>query len=539
MAYRAPFDLRAYSSRLRQAPQPLCIIDTAEARKLESASPQARTIRVQQFDVIVVGKGNAALCAALAAKDRGASVAILEAAPEDESGGNSRFAGGVMRFAYDGVDDLMKVTDIPADEVKSVDWESNTQEEFYDDLYHVTSYRTDPELSEALITQSLDAMVWLRGQGARFSPNYRHQSAVVDGKRKFFGRMPLWAHGGGPGLVQSLTDTALKKGINIFYDTRAVALDYDGAQVRGVKAQSSGKPLDFKARAVVLACGGFEANPEWRTRYLGPGWELAKVRGTRFNMGDGLKMALDIGACPYGNWSGRHAVSWERNAPEFGDLNLPESSYRHSYPLSIMINADGKRFVDEGIEFYNYTYAKYGGEVLKQPEQFAWQVFDAKVRPLLRPEYGDKAVTRVIAKTLEELASKLDGVNAEGFLKTVREYNASIKKNVPFNHAVKDGRCTVGIEPAKSNWANTFDTPPYEAFHVTCGITFTFGGLRIDHSTGQVLDVNMRPIPGLYTAGEMVGGLFYFNYPAGTGLVSGAVFGRIAGNGAGDAVRAG
>ena len=490
------------------------------------------------YDVIVVGKGNAALCAALSAQEHGAKVLMLEAASEDEHGGNSRFAGGVMRFAYAGVDDLMKVTDIPADEVTGVDWESNTTDEFYDDLYRVTSFRTDPELSEALITKSLDAMVWLRSQGARFSPNYRHQSAMVAGKRKFFGRMPLWVTGGGPGLVQSLTDTALKKGVEIFYETRAVSLIYDDERVSGVKAKRHGKAFEFNARAVVLASGGFEANPEWRTRYLGPGWELAKVRGTRFNVGDGLKMALDIGACPYGNWSGRHAVSWERHAPEFGDLNIPESSYRHSYPLSIMINADGKRFVDEGIEFYNYTYAKYGGEVLKQPEQFAWQVFDAKVRPLLRPEYGDKAVTRVVANTLEELAAKLEGVNSDGFLKTVREFNAAVKTVVPFNHAVKDGRCTVGIEPAKSNWAHPLDTPPFEAFHVTCGITFTFGGLRINPETGQVFDVNMLPIPGLYTAGEMVGGLFYFNYPAGTGLVSGAVFGRIAGDGAGAAALA-
>jgi tricarballylate dehydrogenase len=487
---------------------------------------------VQQFDVIVVGKGNAALCAALAARDQGARVAMLEAASVDESGGNSRFAGGVMRFAYDGVEDLQKITDIPADEVKDVDWESNTTDEFYDDLYRVTSFRTDPELSEALVTQSLDAMVWLRSQGARFAPNYRHQSAIANGKRKFFGRMPLWVSGGGPGLVQSLTDTAVKKGIEIFYETRAVSLIYDDERVLGVKTKSRGKPVEFHARAVVLACGGFEANPEWRTRYLGPGWELAKVRGTRFNMGDGLRMALDIGACPYGNWSGRHAVSWERYAPEFGDLNLPESSYRHSYPLSIMINADGKRFVDEGIEFYNYTYAKYGAEVLKQPGQFAWQVFDAKVKPLLRPEYGDKAVTRVTAKTLQELAAKLEGVSPEGFLKTVREFNAAVQIDTPFNHAIKDGRCTVGIEPPKSNWANPLDTPPFEAYHTTCGVTFTFGGLRINPETGQVLDVNMHPIPGLYTAGEMVGGLFYFNYPAGTGLVSGTVFGRIAGAGA-------
>ena len=493
---------------------------------------------MQQFDVIVVGKGNAALCAALSAREQGARVVMLEAASVDESGGNSRFAGGVMRFAYDSVENLKLITEIPDDEAKDTDWDSNTKDQFFDDLFRVTSYRTDPELSEALVTKSLEAMVWLRSQGVRFVPTYRAQSAIVSGKRKFFGRMPIEVSGGGPGLVQYLTDTAVKKGIEISYETRAVALIYDGERVLGVKAKVRGKPVDFHARAVVLACGGFEANPEWRTRYLGPGWELAKVRGTRFNMGDGLRMALEIGACPYGNWSGRHAVSWERYAPEFGNLNLPHSSYRHSYPMSLMINADGKRFVDEGVEFYNYTYAKYGGEVLKQPGQLAWQVFDAKVKDILRPEYHDKAVTRVTANTLEELAAKLEGVNPEAFLKTVREFNAAVRTDIPFNHAIKDGRCTVGIEPPKSNWANPLDTPPFEAYATTCGITFTFGGLRIDPRTGQVFDVHLNLIPGLYTAGEMVGGIFYFNYPAGTGLVSGTVFGRIAGGAAGAAARA-
>jgi tricarballylate dehydrogenase len=492
---------------------------------------------MQPFDVVVVGKGNAALCAALSARDTGVTVAMLEAAPVDESGGNSRFAGGVMRFAYSSVEDLKKITDIPEDEAKNTDWDSNTVEEFYDDLYRVTSYRTDPNLSEALVTKSQEGMVWLRTQGAKFVPNYGAQSAIVNGKRKFFGRFPITVNGGGAGLVEDLTRTAAKKGIEVFYETRAISLIYDGERVLGVRAKRQGKPVEFRARAVVLACGGFEANPEWRARYLGPGWELAKVRGTRFNMGDGLKMALDIGACPYGNWSGRHAVSWERHAPEFGVVERSHDPYRHSYPLSIMINAEGRRFVDEGADFYNYTYAKYGGEVLKQTGQFAYQVFDAKVKPLLKKEYSGRNVTRFIASTLEELAGKLEGVDPQAFLNTVRAFNAAVRAEVPFNHAVRDGRCTVGIEPPKSNWANLLDTPPFEAYGVTCGITFTFGGLRINHETGQVLDLGYAPIPGLYAAGEMVGGIFYFNYPAGTGLVSGLVFGRIAGSGAAAAVR--
>ena len=488
---------------------------------------------MNSFDVIVVGKGNAALCAALAAHDQGARVAVLEAASEDESGGNSRFAGGVMRFAYETVEDLTKITDITLEEIANTDFGTNTREEFLDKIYQLTAYRTDPDLSEYLVNESLNTMVWLRSKGVKFVPNWGRQSAVVDGKRKFFGNMPIEAHGGGAGLVQYLDKAVQKAGIDVHYETRAISLIYDGATVSGVRVRQKGRAFDMKAKSVVLACGGFEANPEMRARYLGPGWELAKVRGTRFNVGDGIQMALDIGAAPYGNWSGCHATGWDRYAPEFGDVNVGDQFQKHSYIFGLLINADGKRFVDEGIDFHSFTYAKYGGEVLKQPGQFAWQVFDAKVTKLLRSEYRIKFMTKVSANTLEELAPKLEGVNAEAFLKTVREYNAAVKKDVPFNHVIKDGKGTIGIEPPKSNWAQALDTPPFDAYATTCGITFTFGGLRIVKDSGQVLDSNHHPIPGLYCAGEMVGGLFYFNYPSGTGLVSGAVFGKLAGAAAG------
>jgi len=488
---------------------------------------------MEQFDVIVVGKGNAALCAALAAHDQGASVAVLEAANEDESGGNTRFAGGVMRFAYSGVEDLKKVTDITDDEVVNSDFGTNTREEFLDKIHQLTSYRTDPDLSEMLVNNSLDIMVWLRSKGVRFIPNWGRQSAVVDGKRRFFGNMPIEVSGGGSGLVQFLDKAAQKAGIKVLYETRAIKLLYDGAIVSGVQVRQQGKSFEMKAKSVILACGGFEANPEMRARYLGPGWELAKVRGTRFNVGDGIQMALNIGAAPYGNWSGCHATGWDRYAPEFGDVNVGDQFQKHSYIFGLLINANGKRFVDEAADFHAFTYAKYGAEVLKQPGQFAWQVFDSKVTKLLRSEYRIKFVTKVSANSLEELAPQLEGVNAEQFLKTVREYNAAVKKNVTFNHVIKDGKGTVGIEPPKSNWAQALDTPPFDAYATTCGITFTFGGLRIDKESGQVLDTNHLPIPGLYCAGEMVGGLFYFNYPSGTGLVSGAVFGKLAGTSAG------
>ena len=491
----------------------------------------------REYDLVVVGKGNAALCAALSAQEQGAKVAVLEAASEGEHGGNSRFAGGVMRFAYSTLEDLRRVTDISDEEAANSDFGTNTREEFLDVLYRLTSYRTDPDLSEILVNSSLDTMAWLRSKGARFILNHGRQSGMVNGKRKYFGNMPIEVNGGGAGLVQYLDAAVKKAGIEVFYDARATDLIYDGERVSGVRVQHQGKAAEFRAKSVVLACGGFEANPEMRTRYLGPGWELAKVRGSRFNVGDGLRMALDIGAAPCGNWSGCHATGWDRNAPEFGDVNVGDQFQKHSYLFGLLINADGKRFVDEGWDFHSFTYAKYGGEVLKQPGQFAWQVFDAKVAKLLRSEYRIKFMTKVSANTLEELAAKLEGVDGQQFLKTVREFNAAVRKDVPFDHTIKDGKGTTGLSPAKSNWAQALDTPPYDAYATTCGITFTFGGLRVDKDSGQVLNVHFHPIPGLYTAGEMVGGLFYFNYPSGTGLVSGAVFGRLAGAAAGAAAK--
>jgi tricarballylate dehydrogenase len=222
------------------------------------------------------------------------------------------------------------------------------------------------------------------------------------------------------------------------------------------------------------------------------------------------------------------------NAPEFGDLAVGDQFQKHSYPFAIMVNATGRRFVDEGADFRNYTYAKYGRVILEQPNQFAWQIFDQKVKHLQRDEYRIRQITKVTADTIEELAKKLDGVNAGEFVKTIAEYNAAVRADIPFNPNVKDGRRTEGLAVNKSNWANTIDEPPYEGYAVTCGITFTFGGLRIN-TDGEVLNTDYEPIRGLYAAGELVGGIFYFNYPGGSGLISGAVFGKIAGTSAGRA----
>jgi tricarballylate dehydrogenase len=483
-------------------------------------------------DVIVVGAGNAAFCAALAAQEQGASVLMLEAAPEEESGGNSRFTAGSVRVVYNGVDDIKAlVPDLTEQEIATTDFGTYTRDQFFDDMARITQNRADPNLVELLVTRSFDTFCWMRHKGVRFIPIYGRQAFKIEGKFKFWGGLTVEAVGGGPGLIKMLTDSAVKRGIEIRYQTRALGLLYDGVRVGGVRVRRAGVESELRSRSVVLACGGFESNSEWRTRYLGPGWDLAKVRGTRFNTGDGIRMAMEIGASPCGNWSGCHAVQWEMNAPEFGDLAVGDQFQKHSYPFAILVNADGKRFVDEGADFRNYTYAKYGRVVLEQPGQFAWQIFDRKVKHLQRDEYKIRQITKVAADTIEDFAHKLEGVNAEQFLATIAAYNKAVRADIPFNPNVKDGRRTEGLVVNKSNWANTVDQPPFEGYAVTCGLTFTFGGVRIT-TDAEVLNTDYEPIRGLYAAGELVGGLFYFNYPGGSGLTSGAVFGRIAGSAA-------
>ncbi|MGH9243873.1 MAG: FAD-dependent tricarballylate dehydrogenase TcuA [Acidimicrobiales bacterium] len=487
-------------------------------------------------DVLVVGAGNAALCAALSARDSGARVVALECAPRAERGGNSAFTAGAMRVVYNGVEDLKALMpDLSDEDIRNTDFGTYTAEQFFDDMARVTEYRADPDQVELLVERSHETLQWMRSHGVRFMPIYGRQAFKVDGMFFFWGGLTIETVGGGPGLIEALTDACDRRGVDIVYETRATDLIMEDGAIAGVRVRNNGREKEVRARAVVLASGGFEANTEWRARYLGPGWDMAKVRGSRYNTGDGIRMALDIGASPAGHWSGAHAVQWDMNAPEFGDLSVGDNFQKHSYPWGILINSHGKRFLDEGADFRNYTYAKYGRILLEQPGLGAWQVFDNKVAFLLRDEYKIRQVTKVKADSIEELARQMDVMDVNEFVKTVAEFNAAVDQ-VPFDPNSKDGRCTHGLEVDKSNWANTIDEPPFEAYQVTCGITFTFGGLRITTSA-EVVNTDGRSIPGLFACGELVGGLFYFNYPGGTGLTSGSVFGRVAGASAAEYAR--
>ncbi len=485
-----------------------------------------------EADVIVAGAGLAGLCAALAAHEAGARVMIIERAPVDERGGNTRFSNGAMRAVYDGIEDIEAlVGEIGPAERARTDFGAYTREQYFDDLGRVTEYRTHPDMAGLLVDRSRETMRWLRTQGVRFLPLYEWQFKLPDGRIKFSGGSAVECLGGGDGISSSLFAACERKGIPIHYDTRVTSLRHGSEGITGVNARRGRADVSYRAGAVVLACGGFEANAEMRARYLGPSWDLARVRGSRFNMGDGLHMALDAGAMPYGHWSGCHASSWDFNAPEVNELAFGTVFKRDDYLAGIVLNALGERFFDEGADIRALTYAKLGRAILAQPSQIAWQIFDANGSAQLHGEYRVRQSARFRADTLEDLLAQLDGIDRNKALETITRFNSSVCTDVPHDPGRKDGRCTRGLAVPKSNWALALDVPPFEAYAVTCGITFTFGGVRID-TTGRIVDTDGTAIPGLFAAGEMVGGLFYFNYPGGAGLMSAAVFGRLSGQGA-------
>lgn len=486
----------------------------------------------RDVDVVVVGSGNAGLSAALAARELGASVLLLERAPRDWAGGNSHFTAGAFRTTYAGLDDLRPVLpELTDEQAETIDLPAYAPDDFLADLQRVTLRRADPVLSRILVDDAAEAVRWLARQGVRWELLYHRQSFPVDGRIRFWGNLTVGAIGGGAGLVEAELAAAEQAGVEIRYGTRVVGFHREDGQIRGVECEPAGGVTErISAGAVVLACGGFEADARMRATYLGPGWDLAKVRGTPYNTGDGLTMALDAGAAPFGHWSGCHAIAWDADAPPSGDRVLTNRFSRQAYPFGLVVNQAGRRFVDEGADFRNYTYAKYGAEILRQPGAYAWQLFDARTIGYTGEiDYGTAATSRFEARTVRELAEQI-GADPDGLEATIEAFNAGVQDG-PFDPTIKDGKHTAGIEPPKSNWALPLEQPPFVAFAVTCGITFTFGGVRVSPDT-QVLRADGDPIGDVFACGEMVGGIFFHNYPGGSGLTSGTVFGRRAGRSA-------
>ena len=488
-------------------------------------------------DVVVVGAGNAALVAALAAHDEGARVVVLEAAPEAERGGNSRFSGGIFRAVHDGLDSiipLLHASNRPMLDRVSV--APYTRQRYLDEWMSAGAGRPPRDLVETVIDNSYDTLHWMHRHGVEWELT-ADKLFDPDKLDRVYDLPPggaIRARHEGVGLVANLFAAAeAAPGIEIRYDAPASSLIMRGSTVEGVRVRRADGDDEIRG-TVVLACGGFEANPEMRLRYLGPGWDLVKVRGTRFNMGTMLTQALHAGAKPAGHWGGCHASPQDAAHPPVGDLAATDKLSRYSFPYAILVNRDGDRFADEGENEIWLIYAKTGAAILAQPQGIAYQIFDQRTVHLLEPRYSTG--TPVTAGTLDDLAVALD-LPADRLTRTVAAYNAAVDPAAPdrFDPLTLDGvAATPDGQPRKSNWAQPIDRPPYVAYPVTCGITFTYGGLKID-TDARVIDTTGHPMPGLYATGEIAGDFFYHNYAAGSGLVRGAVFGRIAG---GNAARA-
>ncbi|MBT0958486.1 FAD-dependent tricarballylate dehydrogenase TcuA [Alphaproteobacteria bacterium KMM 3653] len=483
--------------------------------------------------VIIAGSGNAALSAGIAALEKGAQVLMLEKAEEPLAGGNTKYTAGAMRFAYDGDADILPLVQNPDDpRLKVTDFGSYTQEKFASDLLGFNDGRPLTVEQQTLIKESNGAMQWLASHDVKFEPIYTRQSFEKDGRHVFWGGLTLASEGEGVGLFEQELAAFTALGGCIRYGCAVADLISEDGKVTGV-VTDQGEALS--ADAVILACGGFEANPDLRQKHIGPDWDKAKVRGTPHNTGDGLAMAEKLGAQAYGFYGGCHATPMDLKMADYGNLDLPpgeRKNYRKiCYFLGVMLNARGDRFVDEGINFRNYTYAQFGREIMAQPGHFAWQVFDAKVLDLLYGEYHFEDAHFVEAESLEALIPLMEGVNGAAAARTLEGYNAAVMEEAAFDPTRLDGKGTRGLRLAKSNWAQKLDKGPFRAYPVTGGITFTYGGVKID-ARGAVLDRQDAPIAGLYACGEMVGGVFFNGYPGGSGLTSGVVFGRRAGYGA-------
>ncbi len=483
------------------------------------------------YDVIVVGAGNAAMAAAVAAREQGAArVVMLEKAPQRLRGGNTHYSGGLLRIAFDRPKQLLELVPDVERQVpgfmQSV--QPYPQKQFWADLLRVTEGRTDRELGELLIGRSYDTVRWMHRQGVVMEASVSLSGIKVGDMIKFTPGAVIRAKGEGVGLSAMWFDIAAAREIEIRYDTAATGLLQDArGHITGVAVRGPDGLSQLRGRAVVLGCGGFESNPEWRARYLGRPWDIAKVRGTSFNTGDGLRMAFEVGAASHGQYSGLHSTPIDAEAPPFGDRKLTDKTNRLTYTFSVMVNNRGLRFADEGEDINMLTYAKMGQIVLSQPGGVGYQLFDSKVISLLEPRYA--TAKPYTADTLEALIRQLP-IDQNQALATLTEYHAALKSGT-FDPLVKDGLRTQGLAIDKTNWAQPLDTPPFYAYPVTGGVTFTFGGVLVSDDA-QVMDVAYRPIGGLYACGEAVGGLFHYNYPGGSGLVSGAVFGRIAGRSA-------
>ncbi len=481
---------------------------------------------VENVDVVVVGAGSAAMAAAIACRQNGAErVVLLEKAPEPEFGGNPRFSHSGFRWVQTGKEELRPfLPDFTDEEYEKLQFEPYTEEQFHSHISRVTRGRMDPDLQNLLIGESNAALHWLLDSGLKFAPDTGQME--IEGKIHFEPGYTVHPKEGGIGQLLQLREISLGMGIEIRYESRVSGLLGNMHEITGVHVVSAEKEYDIVAKATFLCAGGFQASPEKRARYLGPNSSLMKIRGSRHNTGEVLEKALELGAQAAGHWQLGHSSVVDANAPNFGVLNTKFN--RYSYLFGIMVNTRGQRFVDEGSNLRMMTYAKMGWVTLAEPDGIAFQIFDQKMiaegrNKVFRRKAYAHAPVHYEADTIKELAGQLD-INPEMLQHTVDEFNAAVPDSPEFIPNKPDGRATQGLAVPKSNWAQKLDEPPFVAYPVTAGLTFTFGGLKINPDA-QVLNTSDQPIKRLYASGDIVG-LFYHGYVGSTGQTRNVVFSR-------------
>jgi tricarballylate dehydrogenase len=455
----------------------------------------------EQFDVVVLGGGNAGLCAALSARERGATVIVLEAAPRAFRGGNSRHTRN-LRSMHEAPTTLLT--------------DAYSEDEYVADLVRVTAGRTNEALARLVVRRSAGCPDWMRRYGVRLQPPFRGTLHL--------GRTNVFFLGGGKALMNSYYSAAERLGIRVLYDAQVVGIDVVDGAFRSVSVMTNGQAASIHAKTAVLAAGGFEANLDWLKEIWGEAADNFIIRGTPYNTGKVLKLMLDGGAQSVGDPTQFHAVAIDGRAPKFDGGIVTRLD---SVSLGIVVNARAERFYDEGEDFWPKRYAIWGRLVAQQEKQIAYSIVDAKAIGHFMPSMFPP----IAAGSILELARML-GLEPGALARTVSAFNRAVVAG-SFDHALLDDCRTEGLTPNKTHWARPLDTPPFWGYPLRPGITFTYLGLKVDERA-RVLMTNGEPAPNIFAAGEiMAGNILGQGYVAGVGMTIGTVFGRIAGEEAG------
>ena len=459
----------------------------------------------QRFDVLVIGGGNAALCAAISARHAGASVLVVEAAPKFYRGGNTRHTRN-MRCAHDAATDILTGP--------------YSEEEFWDDLLRVTGGETDEQLARHMIKESKEILTWIAEQGVRWQPSL--------GGTLSLGRTNSFFLGGGRAMLNALYQTAEELGVAVLYDAEVVDLTIEGGAFLSASVSHEGGIASVRAGALVAASGGFEANIEWLKQYWGDVADNFLIRGTPYNRGTVLKMLIDKGVQEVGDPTQCHAVAIDARAPKFDGGIITRLD---CVVFGIVVNKHAERFYDEGEDIWPKRYAIWGRLVAAQPDQIAYIVFDAPSLRLFMPSLYPP----IQAASIRELAGKLD-LDADKLDATVNTFNATVRPGT-FDDKILDDCRTEGLTPPKSHWARRIETAPFYAYPVRPGITFTYLGTRVNKEARMLMQ-DGKPSANMFAAGEiMAGNVLGRGYAAGVGMTIGSVFGRIAGGEAAKSAR--